>query len=253
MPRSRQKLLERSTLVRGVAQLGLIHRSRTRLFGGFRELVEDVTLNPAPSMTGAATELSISRSCLIVLSAAFLIGLLQIPWHEGAHALACRALRGVDCAFFFNMAPGRVSEGGARALHVGMGPAASLLLAIVAAIAAGTARHAATLPVAFAVTLVTAYRPVSLAVRYFLFQVSPKIGNGNSFDEVTVAHELHLRPSIVVAGSAVAVLVCVWLVLRRIPRRFWIPWMCCVGLAGMAGQFAWLRLIGPVVLPWRVS
>src|SRR4051794_11275354 len=115
----------------------------------------------------AAADLSITRSCLIVLTAAFLIGLLQIPWHEGAHWVACRALRGVDCAFFFNMAPGRVSEGSARAVHVGMGPAASLMLGVVAAIAANTARHRATLPVALAVALVTAYRPVSLALRYF--------------------------------------------------------------------------------------
>jgi cytochrome bd-type quinol oxidase subunit 2 len=189
------------------------------------------------------------RATYVALFASVLLGLVQIPLHEGAHVLACHALGGDGCHLFSNFGGGRVDAGLLRAIHVGVGPLAGLGLALVGARLVGV-RDEAAQAAALGIVIVAVGRPLLLFAVYLATVRAPRRAE---FDEIVVAKELGMWPWTVIAASLAVICYCYAIVWRH--NRKDLRWrLLSVAIAGVAlGTFAWLRWLGPVLLPWKIG
>jgi hypothetical protein len=110
-------------------------------------------------------------------------------------------------------------------------------------------RHWMALPAAYAVSLVSAARPLALSASYF--GSGDWLSGREAFDEVTLAHEVGAWPAVVIVAVVLLFLFCVWIVAKQVPATSRLSWTAAVIGAGALGTIVWLRVLGPAVLPWR--
>lgn len=194
--------------------------------GWFAGAAERPGDSPAQASTAPAN--------IVTFAAAVCAGLVVVPWHEGAHWVACNALAGRGCRMWYNLGQGSVPGGIPSAIRAAAGPAADCGLAAFATIAAIRCRDDRWRGAMLAVVLIEAFRPIALLGLYVAR--GDWRTNLSAYDEISVGAELHLpRLAFGTASAAVALVLVVVVVARLAKHRRLLPWLMCGGSGGIVG------------------
>jgi hypothetical protein len=182
-----------------------------------------------------------------LVAGAFVLGLVQIPTHEAAHAAACFALDGGGSVLAYNIALGTVGSGLPEALEAAAGPLLGLLLCFLA-ITVSRAKRPAGAPGALCIVSIFAFRPLALGCIYL--SKGAWEGQYMSFDETLVAAALRVPSWAAVLPSLGLSLILLAIAVRPVPPTALPAWLASITAGGLLGTLVWMRVLGPVLLPW---